>query len=145
MAYGQPYSYQTPLYGGQPPLYQPRQDAAGAQYPQMQQGPQPGQQPPQSGYICRPVTSREEALGVQVDFLGPGTVMPDLGHGMVYLKRFNPNTGASDLMEFAYQPPKQEAPPVQYATVEDINALRVEIEALKKPGKAVKRNDSDAE
>lgn len=69
----------------------------------------------QSGFICRPVTSREEAVAIQTDFMSPGTLMPDFGHGMVYFKRFNSNTGLSDWLEFALVQPKQEenvsAPP----------------------------------
>lgn len=55
----------------------------------------------QTGFLCRPVTGKEEALGVQAEYFSPGTLMPDLGHGVVYLKRFNQNTGASDFFEFA--------------------------------------------
>ena len=79
-------------------------------YQQPAQQMQPVQQMQQPGYICRPVTGREEALAAQVDFLGPGTVMPDLAHGMIFLKRFNPNTGSSDFLEFVFQQPKQEQP-----------------------------------
>ena len=66
--------------------------------------------PTQNGFICRPVTSREEAVAVQTDFVSAGTIMPDLGHGMIYFKRFNPNTGLSDWHEFAYVQPSSEAP-----------------------------------
>lgn len=65
-----------------------------------------------TGFICRPVTSREEAVAVQTDFMASGTIMPDLGHGMVYFKRFNSNTGLSDWFEFALvQPQTQEESP----------------------------------
>lgn len=70
--------------------------------PMMQNGyssPQPAVQP-QSTFSCKPVTSREEALAMQTDFMAAGTIMPDLGHGVIYLKRFNPNTGSSDFVEF---------------------------------------------
>lgn len=86
----------------------------------------------QNGFICRPVTSRLEAEAVQVDFLGPGTIMPDLAHGTIYLKRFNSNTGASDFIVFEVQQPAPEPAPVQYATLDDIKSIRTEIEALKK-------------
>lgn len=138
MAY--PYTY--PNYGGfnTMPAYNPQNFApAPIQPPTQPQTVQGGVTAP-SGFSCRPVTSRLEAEAVQVDFLGPGTIMPDLGHGVIYLKRFNPNTGASDFVVFAMEQ-MQEAAPVQYATIEDINALREEIESLKKTKKAVKRND----
>lgn len=93
----------------------------------------------QAGFNCRPVTSKEEAQAVQVDFFGPGTLMPDLGHGVVYLKRFNSQTGACDIFEFVAQQQK-EAEPVRYATIDDLNALR---EELLKTKKAVKKNDAD--
>lgn len=76
--------------------------------PQIQQ-PQPQQTAPQpqvqSGFICRPVTSREEALATPCDFMAAGVIMPDMAHGMIYLKRFNSQTGASDFADFAYTPP----------------------------------------
>ena len=78
----------------------------------------------QGGFICRPVTSGLEAEAVQVDFMGPGTIMPDLGHGVIYLKRFNPNTGTSDFIVFAEQ---KQAPVIQYATIDDLKNLRDEI------------------
>lgn len=118
-------------------------------------GPQPmpgnataywaGQQPSQPGYSCRPVTSREEAVAVPVDFLGPGTIMPDFGHGMIYFKRFNPNSGVSEFFDFAVQAPPQaqqtsSAAPA-YDPREDIedlrndyNALRGELDEIKKAG-----------
>ena len=85
----------------------------------------------QIGFCCRPVTSRLEAEAVQVDFIGPGTVMPDLSHGKIYLKRFNPNTGASDFLEFAFQPPQAPPEPPKYATMADLNALWAEVSKLK--------------
>lgn len=90
---------------------------------------------PPSVFNCRPVTSKEEAQAVQVDFFGPGTLMPDLGHGVVYLKRFNQNTGACDIFEFTAQQTK-EPEPVRYATVEDLNALRDELMSSRKVGKS---------
>lgn len=115
------YPYQ---FGGyQPPqsFYQP--PATG--YPtQLPQAPQTAPQAA-TGYACRPVTSKEEALGVQVDFFGAGTLMPDLAHGVIYLKRFNQQTGSCDLIEFTAQQAKQEEP-VRYATIDDLNALRAE-------------------
>lgn len=90
---------------------------------------------PPSGFNCRPVTSKEEAQAVQVDFFGPGTLMPDLGHGVVYLKRFNQNTGACDIFEFTAQQTK-EPEPVRYATIEELNALRDELMSSRKVGKS---------
>ena len=62
----------------------------------------------QQSFSCRPVTSREEAVAVQADFFSMGTLMPDLAHGVVYLKRINQQTGAADFFEFAYRQPEAE-------------------------------------
>ena len=125
----------TYLYNGQSQqsFYQPSQMMGGNQYGYQPQTVQSTVQPVQSGYVTRPVTGREEALGVQVDFFGLGTVMPDLAHGVIYLKRFNPNTGASDLLEFAYQPPQPAQPEPQYVTVDMFKELEAQVMALKKP------------
>lgn len=131
----QPYGY-PPVYspGGMAP--QSIQNTTGwAQSPVGVSVPQPQQ----GGFLCRPVTSREEALGVQVDYFSPGTLMPDLGHGVVYLKRFNNSTGASDLFQFALVPPSEEGggekrPAGQSATLEGISgqlaAVTQRIDAL---------------
>ena len=95
------------------------------------QQPQPQVQAQPQGFACRAVTSREEAVAVQVDFLGPGTIMPDLGHGAIYLKKFNPSTGACDFFAFVVQQPEPAAPAapqvVEYATKQDLAALRDEL------------------
>lgn len=112
--YNQPYPYQQPVQ--QMPVQAMPQQAA-------------------QTFACRPVTSKEEALGVQVDFLGPGTLMPDLGHGIVYLKRFNSNTGTSDIYEFrlAEPQPEQEKPDELADIKSSIQRLEAEVEKLKKP------------
>ena len=132
--------------------YQPMRQEPQQGYPQMPQAPQSPPTAQTVGFSTRPVTSREEALGVQVDFFGPGTLMPDLGHGKVYLKKFNQNTGASDLFVFALeveQPAEQVSAP-QYATREDVVSLREdlervmdELERLRRPLKGAKRNDDE--
>lgn len=133
-------NYTYPAFGGypgSPPAYQQlRQDG---QLQQPMAAPMSAQNI-SPGFVCRPVTSREEAVAVQAEFLGPGTIMPDFGHSAIYFKRVNPNTGASDFFVFALQ--QQEEPAkVQYATIDDLNALREEIEQLR-PRKAVKKNDA---
>lgn len=144
MAYGTYTPYQQPT-----GYYQPRFD-----YPVVNNANQiatlpAGAQTPQNGFSCRPVTSREEALGVPAEFGCAGTIMPDLGHGMIYLKRLDMNTGLSNMYEFALQQPQKpsetlEISNVKYATLDDIEALRAEIEAIRKhSGKAAKKNDAD--
>ena len=133
MAYNNPYQ----MYGNQ---YQPYQ------YPTaLPQQPAPQMQP-QPVYQARPVTSREEALGQQVDFFGAGTLMPDLAHGIVYLKRFNQNTGGSDLFEFRLaQPETQQEQPNELEQIrESIKRLEDELDKLKSSkAKVVKRNDDE--
>lgn len=65
------------------------------------------------GFICCPVTSREEAVATRVEAFGPAILMPDLGHGMIYYKRFNDKTALADFGAFKYVPPEQEAAPQQ--------------------------------
>lgn len=93
----------------------------------------------QTGYLCRPVMSREEAVAAEVNYFSPGTLMPDLIHEVVYLKRFNPNTGSSDFMTFVFKADEPEVK-VEYASTEEvlqlrqtIDDLRAEVESLKKP------------
>lgn len=122
----------TYLYPPQQQGYFPSGQMGGNQFGYQPQPSQSPVQPVQSGYMTRPVTGREEALGVQVDFFGPGTIMPDLGHGVIYLKRFNQNTGASDLLEFTYQPPQAAQPEPQYVTVEMFRELEAQVMAMRK-------------
>lgn len=104
-------------------------------------------QPQQPVYQSRPVTSREEALGQQVDFFSAGTLMPDLAHGVVYLKRFNQQTGASDLFEFrAVQSDAQEKPNPELDGIRSqIQRIEDELERLKttRTAKVAKRNDDE--
>lgn len=116
------------------------------QYQQPMQQPVQPQPMAQQMYSTRPVTSREEALGAQVDFFGAGMLMPDLAHGIVYLKRFNQNTGASDLYEFRLaQPEAQPEQPNELDQIrEQIRQLQDDLEKLKtSKAKVVKRNDDE--
>lgn len=115
-----------PQYYQQPPQ-QPQQQFYGGYQRPMQQVQQAA--PP--GYVCKPVTSREEAVATSTDYFSLGVVMPDLGHGMIYLKRFNQQTGSSDFFEFQRYIPEQ-AVPVEYATKADLDALRAELIPKKK-------------
>lgn len=97
----------------------------GYQQPNYQQ--QSFQQP---SYTVRPVTSKEEVLAAQIDFIGPGTLMPDIAHGVVYLKRLNTQTGASDILEFRYAepaPPRDELGEIRNVVAQ----LQKDVEALK--------------
>lgn len=91
----------------------------------------PQQQAQQQAFACRPVASREEAVAVQTDYFSAGTVMPDIGHGVVYMKRFNPTTGASDFYTFVLQKEMAASPAPVYATAQEVAELRAEIEKLR--------------
>ena len=91
-----------------------------ANYPAFQYQPQMGypQQPAyQISYqqeqplFCRAVTSREEALGVPVDFSGRPMTLLDTTHGKIWVKTFNPNTGSADLTEYRRVAPEQSETP----------------------------------
>lgn len=122
MAFGQYTPYQPAMPGYNPYQQQP--------VPQTQQG--------LSG---RMVASREEALGVPADFMGNPIFLPDLGHGVVYVKKFDPNTGSAPLYEFRLAKPEEVHAP-EYAQIGDLQALTErmdnlsnEIEKLKKQRK----------
>lgn len=129
----------------QPMMNQPMQmnqpQNQGAQITNMQQ---PGGN---SNFFCRPVASKEEALGVPVDFMGSPMFFPDLAHNVIYMKRFNTNTGAADVFEFRGAQ-EQTAPAPSFAPLDEFNAmketiqrLQSEIEQLKKPAGRVKKTD----
>ena len=116
------------FYGGTAPIP--------AYAPQSAPAPQNGQI--SAGFAVQPVTSREEALAVIADPLAAGVLLPDLGHGVIYMKRFNPNTGASDFGEFRLAQPAAENPveTVEYVSRKDFEAalaqLRAELAAAQK-------------
>lgn len=150
-------NYGYPAYGNYNPIqpFAPRNDAQGYQQPiQPVQAPTQPQQGNPPTFFCRPVASREEALGVPVDFMGSPMFFPDLAHGVIYLKKFNPNTGSADMLEFRVSAPQEQRPSEQQATFaplndllqlkDDLDNLKTEVERLKKPaGKVVRKNESD--
>lgn len=131
-------AYTVPNYGGNFQMPNQMQNVQGYQQGQNYQ-PSMIQQN-NSGYICRPVTGREEAVAMQVDFLGPGTLMPDFPHGIIYFKRFNPNTGAADFAEFRLAPPQPEPKPAQGVTMDDFNALADRVRKLEKMEGGIKND-----
>lgn len=87
----------------------------------------------QTGLNGRMVTSREEALGVPVDFMGGLMVFPDVGHGAVYTKVFNAQTGQAEFAEYrrvARPEPRAEEPAGAYALDSDVKALRAKVDEL---------------
>lgn len=111
------------------------------------QGASQGQQQAIQGLspASRPVTSKEEAMGVAADFSGALMMFPDITHNRVYIKRWNYQSGAADFVEFApvIPAPAQEEPQnnqAAFASIQDlqdlqnvVDNLRQELERLKKP------------
>ena len=106
--------------------------------PAMAQAAAPAAQ--QANFICRPVTSREEAVAVQADFFSLGTVMPDLAHGTIYLKRINQSTGGADFFEFVYRQPEVEQTP-EYITRQEFEEFVKSLQTKKKTKQEVTEND----
>lgn len=129
------YEFGQQMYRGQQPAQPPQMQYQPAQQPQHQPMMQM-----QHGFSVQPVASREEALAVQTDFFGPGVLLPCLGQGAIYLKRFNQNTGASDLIEFVYAPPQPPPAPVEYAPLAALQQLAQRVEQIERGGGA--RNDA---
>lgn len=136
----QPNQYQSMM---NQPMQMNQPQNQGAQMTNMQQAGG------NSNFFCRPVASKEEALGVPVDFMGSPMFFPDLAHNVVYMKRFNTNTGAADVFEFRGEQ-AQAAPAPSFAPLDEFNAMKStiaqlqdEIERLKKPVGRVKKNDAD--
>lgn len=112
--------------------------------PQMPQSAPSAPAAPAAAFLVQPVTRKEEALAVIADPMAPGVLMPDLDHGVIYVKRFNPNTGTSDFAEFGLKTataPAQTAqesaePKVEYVTAEEfkrvVEPLAQAVAALRK-------------
>lgn len=125
-------------YGNYPvymPGYNPQQMFGSQALLNTAQMPLQGQQTPsasqQPAFICCPVTSREEAVAYRVEAFGPAVIMPDLGHGMIYFKRFNDKTALADFGEFRYVTPETEspektAPAIDYSALASIFSGRLE-------------------
>lgn len=127
MANYPPYNYypQTPMYQQQAPQ-------------QMQQIPM--QQMQQPGFTVRGVTSKEEALAAQADYMSAGHVMPDLAHGLIYVKKPNLMTGACDFLTFRLTAPQEEKTDVAYVTVEEFMQFKEQLKGELK--KYVESNDT---
>ena len=121
------------------------------QMPQQNQATGVQQASTQPNFFCRPVASKEEALGVPVDFMGQPMFFPDLAHNVIYMKRFNTNTGAADVFEFRGQQTQEQpsAPDPSFAPLDEFVAMKEtivklqnEIDQLKKLAGRAKKNDA---
>ena len=153
--------YNYPAFGGYNPVtpYVPRSEPGQAYHQPSAPGQPQGNINTQGMFYCRPVASREEAMGVPVDFMGNPMFFTDLAHGVIYMKRFNTGTGSADVFEFRLSTQDSEdtnipTAPVEFAPLSDvmdmkdaINKLRADVDKLKKPKttKRVIEDDDDDE
>lgn len=121
---------------GQQGGFVPAWQGQGQVYSQQNQMAPVAAQSPQQCFFVRPVTNREEAVAAQIDFLSPGTFMPDFNNGRVYFKRFNSQTGSCDFLTFSLARPEQAeetqapAPVPEYATKADLVEMQQVIQGL---------------
>lgn len=109
-------AFQRPAF--QQPVMYPPQQMPPVQQPMMQDG----------GVQARFVSGREEAVASNV-MPGCMFVFCDRAHGMIYTKLIDPGTGMPEFKEYAeIQPAQQQT--AQYATADDLTALRNEFEQI---------------
>lgn len=91
-------------------------------YGQQYQQPQRQQQrrPP---WLCVPVSCREEAVAVQMDYLYSGIIMPDVTHNAVYAKIVDPKTMETRFCDFAAVPPPKMVTADEFVTRDDFRKL----------------------
>ena len=114
--------------------------------PQMPQQPSTSQNIPAvpNASAMRLVASKAEVIAAQIPFDGSTSYFLNTSNGKIYAKTFNFADGTAPVVTYSREVEQQ----IQYATLEDINSLKAEIEALKvakteKPVKAAKKNDAD--
>lgn len=123
-------------YGGYPtyfPAFQTPQNAPQTSFQQPQVS-----NPPQSNGV-RLVASKAEVVAAQIPFDGNEYFFKDTSNGKIYSKTFNFADGTAPIVVYS----KEEETQVRYATLEDIEALKAEIESIKRPIKVVKKHDAD--
>ena len=101
----------TQYLGGNMGVYQPDPNMMAVRQPQPSQNQ--GNNSGQTVFPCVPVMSRSEVERAEIDCFGPGLIMTNLGQGMMYLKRFNPQKGEVEVLDFAFVPPPPAPAPAQ--------------------------------
>lgn len=148
----QPGPYMPPqVFQGRPDMQVAQSIPQSQNAAQVQQGPVPGLSP-----ASRPVTSREEAMGVAADFSGSRMLFPDIAHNRIYVKWWDFNRGEPVFQEYVRPAPEQDRPQdagtAAWASLQDVqdlkdavDKLQEEVNRLKRPaGKAAGKNDADA-
>lgn len=134
------YPYQPGYYpsiGYQRPEYASQQII-----PQQPIPTQPAIQQP--GFLCRAVTSREEATVAQIPLDGTPSFFVNVSNGEIYRKAMLPD-GTAPLATYTRCEDIVSSPP-QYATVEQLSELSLKLEELSKKinskeGLEARRND----
>lgn len=100
-------------------------------YMQQMQAAQQMQQP---NLVARLVTSRDEATTAQITFDSTINVFVNLAAGEVYIKRFNPNTGGADFVDFVsaarLKREAEQAQAPEYVTMDVFSALEQRVGEL---------------
>lgn len=149
MAYT-PFNYNPYAFGGYQSVPVRPDMQMGQVYPQPQNvapAPPVGQSQGISP-VSRPVTSKEEAMGIAADFSGAPMIFPDMAHNVIFVKRWDYQSGSAVFTEYVPKnapPTPSEDTPAGYATQNDFKELaerlterlediEADIERLKKKG-----------
>lgn len=120
----------TPGFGA----YQPSQNGFNqfpTNFPTMQQNaPQPPTAAPRQGFMCIPVTCREQVVATQIPFDGSTTFFVDTAAGMIYAKTFDLNTGAAPIQEYVRVEHTQVQP--EFVPMAMFKELLAKVEQLEK-------------
>lgn len=120
----------TPGFGA----YQPPQNGFNqfpTNFPTMQQNaPQPPTAAPRQGFMCIPVTCREQVVATQIPFDGSTTFFVDTAAGMIYAKTFDLNTGAAPIQEYVRVEHTQVQP--EFVPMAMFKELLAKVEQLEK-------------
>lgn len=113
-------------------VYQPDQNTISTRQTIAQPVQNQGGNNGQAVFPCVPVMSRAEAERAEINCFGPGLIMTNLGQGMMYFKRFNPQKGEVEVLDFAFVPPPPPPDPIPaaYDPRDDIAAMRKNMAAL---------------
>ena len=99
--------------------------------PTMQQNPVQGPTAaPRQGFMCIPVTCREQVVATQIPFDGSTTFFVDTAAGMIYAKTFDLNTGAAPIQEYVRVEHTQVQP--EFVPMTMFRELLAKVEQLEK-------------
>jgi len=107
-------------------MYQPYQHYQ--PYQRQQEYMQPGMQQSRQEFAIRYVSSKTEVEAAQVQFDGTPAYFENIASGEIYKKAFRMD-GTAPVVTYRIV---QEAPPTQYATIEQLNMVIAELEKMKK-------------